>query len=120
MVEHVVVMHWQNRENPGILVTVVRYRNLWPGPKMTKISWLQFQVTLLVFGKLPISNFHICGTQCRCHAVEKIGHSRNPCNRSYIVTILAMSENDQNSMVAVPGEFARRRKNAYFQFSYMW
>src|SRR2546429_9028678 len=83
---------------------------------MTKISWLQFLVTLLVFGKLPISNFHICGTQCRCHAVGKIGHSRNPCNRSYIVTILAMSENDQNSMVAVDGKFTRFRKNTYLRF----
>src|SRR5438105_11804920 len=87
---------------------------------MTKIRWLQFLVSLLALGKIPFANFCIFGTQCRCHAEGKIGHSRNPCNRSYIVTILAMSENDQNSMVAVPGEFTRLRKNTFRQFLYMW
>src|SRR2546423_9665400 len=92
-------MHRQNRENPGILVTVVTYGNLWPCSKMTKIAWLQFLVTLLALGKIPISDFRICGGQCCCHAVAKIGDSRNACTRSYIVTIFAMSENAQISLL---------------------
>src|SRR5438105_4628126 len=103
-----------------MLQRLVTCRNSWRRPEITKISCLQFLVSLLDVGKIPFANFCICGTQCRCHSVRKIGHSRNTLNLSYILTILAMSENDQNSMVAVPGEFTRRRKNAYFQFSYMW
>src|SRR5256885_744105 len=87
---------------------------------MTKIRWLRLEESLLGKEKISLSNFYIYDTQCRCHAEGKIGHSRNPCNRSYIVTILAMYENDQNSMVAVPGEFTRLRKNTFRQFLYMW
>src|SRR2546430_2659044 len=87
---------------------------------MTKIRWLQFLVSLLALGKIPFANFCICGTQCRCHAEGKIGHSRNPCNRSYKMGIVSMRENEQNSMVAVSFDFTSLRKNTFRQFLYMW
>src|SRR2546423_1743055 len=87
---------------------------------MTKISWLKFPLTLLAVGKIPISNFCISCSTCKCHSLVKPGEAGSTPSRSYISKIMAVSENDQNFVVEVPTVFTRLKKNTYLQFLHIF
>src|SRR5438105_3915966 len=104
----------------GVLHRVVTDRKSWSRPIMTKIDWLKFPLALLAVGKIPISNFCVYGSSCKCHFLVKPGEAVITPSRSYIPKIMAVSVNDQHFVVEGPTGFTRRRKNTYLQFLCMW